>query len=316
MLELKPAFGRFRSAVSATKRNYSLLSELALVGVGFSAMWKQTQFLTECESLHRNAVWWSRLSHIHVAFDRKQFETSPGPYALKLVPDIIRKSGFQLKLLLDFAEYFHVDKNEVLCLYIRMAIGNREPDNSPKNTLPFYQQCIKRASKALTNKAAVRKLLLDGYHKMVSAYDYERMLFVFGLMVDLGKESAQQGNGPVMEWISLLGVLQHYERRIPPSQYERDFYLEQEIPALTDADNKLAEKRLPFHHLVFGDTLQVLTPELSKESVFKVAQIARLLPADLTADDIIVTFLQKLFAPGQNLPVFVDIQVISCAPIL
>ena len=308
MLELKPAFDRFRAAVSATKRNFPLLSELAHVGVGFSAMWKETTFLAECDTLHRNAVWWARLSHIHVPFDRKQFETSPAAYALKLVPDIIRKSKFDLQLLLDFGVYFHLDKNQVLAEYIRMAVGNREPDNTPKHTLSFYQKCVTSASKALDDTSGLQKMLLDEYHKMVSAYDFERLQFVFGLVIDLAKGSGRQAPVSVMEWISLLGVLQHYERRVAPAQYETDFIAELEAPSPTSDDLALSKTRLPFHHLVYGNPLEILSPELSKDSVFKVAQIARLLPADLTADDIIVTFLEKLFAPGQTLPVFADIQ--------
>ena len=81
----------------------------------------------------------------------------------------------------------------------------------------------------------------------------------------------------------VLGVLQRFARQQDIPESEMQFTCEELGQELTPLHHDLGCDRLPFHHLLFGDALDILKPELSLESVGKLLPLARLL--DLSTDD-------------------------------
>jgi hypothetical protein len=298
VLELAAAFKCYSSAVSATKRNFKQLSELAIVGAGFAKLHKEDALRGECEKLHGNARWWTRLSELSISFDRKQFEGgNAAEHAAKIAPLLIKNCGFDLQLVTDFAGHFGVDPDVVRVMYVRFAFQITDG----AQTARAYTELINDAIAVLDDKSATLEMLKAEYPNLINPYDYERLAFAFRTISELDAAvNTEETAAPSQQWLSLLGVLQHYNRQLPPSAYETEFCEElQVVPACASAN---AEERLPFHHLMFGEPLKILTPELSMESVFKLAPLARVLPAGLSPDDVIVTLVEKLYNAANGPP--------------
>ena len=73
------------------------------------------------------------------------------------------------------------------------------------------------------------------------------------------------------------------------------------MPAETlKACEGLANERLPFHVLAYGDALSVITPELCLETASSLSPLAKLLPGELKPDDFLVTLIKSLLHTEQE----------------
>lgn len=306
VLEMQPAFGCYQSAIVASKRNFRQLSELAIIGAGFSKLWKQVELRAECEKLHKNALWYTTLSELSISFDRKQFEgAAAAEHAGKIGPELIKKCGYNLKLVTDFADHFGMEVDLARVMYIRLAM--QIVDGAE---IGSYVDLVQEAVSSLEENTAAVAMLKGEYAQLINPYDYERLQYTFGLIAQM--DSAENDG---VQWLSLLGVLQRYKRQFEPSTYEVEFSDELDASAASArtsayAKGKTPSERLPFHHLLFGDALKILTPELSKDSVFKLAPLARVLPGGLTPDDVIVTLVKKLYDNDGAPPALGEIKTI------
>jgi hypothetical protein len=308
ILDRDPAFQVIAKALSTCKRNYARQSELFVIGAGFWKMSKGREQdpvrvdecekgQRECESIRKNVLWYARLTELGVPFEKKKLEGADKEFhATELAPALIEKSGYDLAATMEFVDHYGLDRDYLLLAYVQSAVAR--PHRYKKATLA--------AVGLLGEKSTVLGMLKADYASMVNPYDYERLEFVCELIDRLELEcgaNEDEPPAPTQDWLSLLGVLKMYTRTEPASAYETDFTLKNE---LLQAPAAVVAARLPFHHLVFGEPLLVLTPELSFESVFKLAPLAPVLPpvdgVQLTQDDIITALVTKLYAEPAVLP--------------
>eukprot|EP00050_Salpingoeca_kvevrii_P009112 m.307220 g.307220 ORF g.307220 m.307220 type:complete len:2402 (-) comp19836_c0_seq1:32-7237(-) len=298
VLPLEGAFKTFRASISQAKRNFRRISELAILGVGFSWLWQQQEFLEECNTLSKNAEWWHRLTAIGVAFDRKRYEQDTQAYTLKLVPLLLAKSGFDLALALEFADTYKLSRDAVVTEYIRLLlVSHTELDaKDPEADTAFssFHSKLLSATECVADPAALAVLIRDQCLFQVSPYHYARLQFVMNMLNHIATICPEPPSFQtfVQKGLLLLGVLRHYKRALAPSSYELGF-CEERVGSLDTLDAaNLRLTRLPFHQLVIGDPWKILRAELSLNTVAKLLPVARLL--NLSPDDFHVVVVEKL----------------------
>lgn len=310
-LPLKDSFERFRASVSSTKRNYGKLQQVAAVGVGFSTLWREAAFLKECRSLLKNSQWWDRLAGLGVPFDRKQFEGSPGSYVTKLMPAVLARSGSNLSLAKELAAAYGVSADEVTKHYLQLVLSSvaeetegdvdalAERPGSPLR-LATEQAC------SAEDKPEMMRVLMEECLPTVSPYAYGKLSFVLATVNEVNALATGAGEQPQSEeekeetarfaecaesWLMLLRVLRRYTREQSASAYENTFMDTLGCGKRAAKKDPLAERRLPFHHLVYGDPWKTLRPEISLSTMSKLLPVARLL--SLSTDNFLVEVIEK-----------------------
>ena len=286
LLDLQGGFARFRKAISATKKSYARLSELAIIGIGFAQLWSQDGFLQECQQLGKNASWWAELEALGVGFDRKQFEANSAASAEELLPALLQKSSFDFGLAQKFVAEYSVPADAYLATAISLVLTSSKAD---------YQSIVLAMLRQAEDKTIIFEALNDIHRSSVNPYDFERLKFVFNLAIQMNYEGSQ-GDPWARRGLMLLEILWHYERSAPASEYELELFeaMKSSFEA-PDALNPTNSARLPFHVLAYGDALKVVTPELRFHTIGQLCPLAQLLPEELTPDDFIVTLIQREF---------------------
>lgn len=178
-----------------------------------------------------------------------------------------------------FAKDYGVDEETLVEHLIPFLLQLQSPQQAtklqrqyePQSTPPLgYQSLIYEAIDRIDDKSRVVSVLERVHKTVVGPYDYEKLKFVFDLAVEL-QSNAEASSIGIASWAQtgqmLLEVMWHYKRLNPPSPYEIQF-LEENMA--TDGNTRvdrsdsvaaaIVKQRLPFHVLVYGDPLQVLTP--------------------------------------------------------
>ncbi|XP_048586472.1 kinetochore-associated protein 1 isoform X2 [Nematostella vectensis] len=283
-------------------QSYTKIKVLSQVGRVYAKFINDTKLEEACSALTRNALWGERLSAIKIyiqdVYNVNREEIS------QLLPKLIQDKSATVEMIKDFCRSFKVAEEEALLHYVKTLLlptANPLPQ-AQKPRLGHTPGISKGAEYEAKVDEVVQfipsqlllQLLMEILPK-VDQYDYTRLLYV----LNLAKRSTTGDTATVDEAISLLGYLVHYERVAPPSKYEINFLHtsksdEDKIPlSSTRPLSPLAQTRLPFHSLLYGDPWKVITPELSRETVPKLVGVAKILK--LSVDKMYLAAIQNLF---------------------
>ena len=303
IVSIQQGFTAFRESVSATKKDYSKLNELALVGVGFSIMWNQAVSLAECKQLRLTSQWSGRLTNLGVAFDRKSLEASLDQAILDLVPSIALKSKFDLALLKDLKGAFPALQSEIELKFVVSAFSSQaDEQRSSVNS----EALIGKLVNLVANKDLL-SMLAGNVLQSTNPYDYEKISVILkhiaSLEVIVGSD---EENDLTSRGTLLLRYLQVYERALPASDYESEFNKSMKLGSnASNARHAHWSKRLPFHSILFGDAWKIISTELTRLNISKLLPLAKIV--GIPQDGLIATAIEISFADDNALPEFDDV---------
>ncbi|KAK3734831.1 hypothetical protein QZH41_011747, partial [Actinostola sp. cb2023] len=225
---------------------------------------------------------------------------------MRLLPDMIQHKDINLELLLDFCRsFFFLIEEEALLMYVKMQLlppvamdTSCQGDNISARE---YEVNVHTVVPMIPPEPLVQ-LLIDVCTK-IDPYDYDRIMFVLKLTKDYAPPDI------VSLGIQLLEYLYIYERKAPPSKYEKSFTCsinaeDKDKVSRVYSDvvtmatiirplSHMSKTRLPFHPMLYGDPWKVVSAELSEETVPNLIGIANLLK--LSTDQMCLTAIQNLF---------------------
>lgn len=114
-LPQKIAFLRFRDSVSAINRDFHRLRQIAGSGLGAAALWQQRGFTVTIEALAKDAKWWEQLRLLRIPFSDDRYRAEDD-YKRGLVPEMLRKTCFDVATVLDFGRDYNIEGKRMLHL--------------------------------------------------------------------------------------------------------------------------------------------------------------------------------------------------------
>ncbi|KAJ1723734.1 hypothetical protein LPJ53_001959 [Coemansia erecta] len=315
MTPVAQAYHRLSGAMSHAGLLPARVVELANIGAACSSVWQQQALLDRCRSVAAAARWGEQLQLLRLAppFDITSLNAPTRDLLMPLVRPMLLRTGMDISAVLEFADAFRLDDSEVVLEYISLCCS--APGVSA------YQARVLAAVDEVANSKLLERTYVDCLENAVSAYDYERLLFVVEQLQALRPQDATLG-----KYQAVLHVLSSHERRAPPPHEEllvewartagarRQRSLEQQLPpALAGADAEagppldellkeypLAPARLPFHSLVNATPWATLLPELSAESVDALLPLAA--PLGLSEDDFYINLIDAMLKQWNAAP--------------
>jgi len=179
---------------------------------------------------------------------------------------------------------YEIDPVSFLATAISLLVSKGDVNDRADKVRNLVQTLLNRAP----DKDAVAETLDAVHRSSVSPYDYDRLRFIFQIVLQLETADSAWARRGIM----LLEIMSQYTRTAKATRIEID--LSDSIHSSSPSDNeKLRETRLPFHMLAYGDALKVITPELVFKTIGQLCPLAKLMPGGLTSDDFIVTLIQR-----------------------
>ncbi len=210
----------YQNALSTTQRDFVKLRELACLGIELGWAWRKNELLTHCLELERNAYWWDVLATLQVPFDHMNFRGGSGrldedggglhvtdSYAMSLVRLILKQSGGNMPLTLDFCAHYGVHRSHPLLLFVEQQLLDDNIASYKQDVLSVLsdikegEQLVKLLQNLLSIRFAdfpssslAKKHDLpssDGNSSSVSSTDYERLYFICSLLVELSQDEEE-----------------------------------------------------------------------------------------------------------------------------
>lgn len=292
-LSNREGFDSFSRALSPLFHEYERLAEVAQIGMDAALIWHQQTFYQECNMLHVNAQWWSRLSQLAVPFDYKLFRDSTcGPASLKrnstakstyqrqLLPTLLEKSGFNMALTLDFAQTYGVEEEFVYHLSIEAWLLHPKASQDSN-----YQLKVQEVSKYLPPEE-LHTLLTHQVLPKLSPTDYERIRFVCSVIPAAYQDSRIQDYMHIIDILSTFTCTNITTPSVQPPT-------ESSLTCQTGKGslNDIFSSRLPFHQLL-NDPWNILEKELNSITVKKLVALSH--PLRLDPDEFYVCVLKRM----------------------
>ncbi len=283
----KEALTIYQHALSTTQGDFVRLRELACLGIELGWAWRKNELLTHCLELERNAYWWDVLTELQVPFDHMSFGGGGGgsarldedgdsfhvmtdPYALSLVRLILKQSGGNMPLTLDFCAQYGIHRSHPSLIYVEQQLLDDNITSYKQDVLSVLpdikqqdeqQQLVKLLKRLLSirfadfpHAADVTKKhdspSSDGNSSCVSSTDYERLYFICSLLAELSQDEEEVKF--ITRGIEILVLLEN-----------------------TPLPNSF-EQRLPFQSLLL-DPWKTLSPFLTPEIMIKLIPLCLLL---------------------------------------
>ncbi len=283
----KEALTIYQHALSTTQGDFARLRELACLGIELGWAWRKNELLTYCVELERNAYWWDVLAELQVLFDHMNFGGGGGgsarldedgdsfhvmtdPYAMSLIRLILKQSGGNMPLTLDFCAQYGIHRSHPSLLYVEQQLLDDNITSYKQDVLSVLpdikqqdeqQQLVKLLKRLLSirfadflHEADVTKKhdspSSDGNSNCISSTDYERLYFICSLLAELSQDEEEVKF--ITRGIEILILL---ENTPLPSSFDR---------------------RLPFQPLLV-DPWKTLSPFLTPETMIKLIPLCLLL---------------------------------------
>lgn len=320
-----------RHAVKTSRQKYKKLAKLALLGCADALLWQNEEVFRECTQIHQNALWWNRLVLYDIPVKREQLSIAQPSFSF---PAILQKSDFDLSLCLDLAQDYGIRHELIYYAFIETLCTTKSIQALYTDT--FGKKTIRSDLKEnamyiiglLKDPETIADILVNKCFLAISPYDYERLAFVFDLLErvlkctnqDYGFEvrtatstaakqsqsSKQLGEKMTKNWNKekiiqtrlVRDVLTRFKRTQLPTTEEYIYTTDVLGQTVDDEQKQLSTCRLPFHHLIFGDALEVLKPELSLTSIDKLLPLAKLL--QISTDDMFTLVIGEALTKGLN----------------
>ncbi len=299
----KEAQAIYQHAISTTQRDFVRTRELACLGIELGWAWRKNELLTHCLELERSAYWWDVLATLQVPFDHMNFRGGSGrldedgdnslhvtdSYAMSLLRLILKQSGGNMPLTLDFCEHYGVDRSYPLLLFVEHQLLD---DN-----IASYKQDVLSVLSDIKEDEALVKLLQnllrirgppdfstlteakkhnlsssDGNRSSrVSSTDYDRLYFICSLLAELSQDAEEVKF--ISHGMEILVLLEN-----------------------TPLSNSL--ERIPFQSLLF-DPRKTLSPFLTPETIIKLIPLCLVL--DLHIGECYLKMVQTMYETADKM---------------
>ncbi|XP_078000948.1 kinetochore-associated protein 1-like [Glandiceps talaboti] len=281
VLPQQKTLDKLQSICSSTGHNYTKIMAISKVGKKLAQYYQDPELLASFAKLGTKATWGHKLEQLQITF-RDAFSSDQTQDYQNLLPQIIQHGD--VEMFKDYCRAFNLHEESALLLYVETLL--LPPRSTAKNEPPALDKgLVIYVLNHVSNKEALQlklNLILD----QVNFYDYERIDFLLGVIKNdcpLSEEEVKT----VDQGLKLLEYLTVYTRCSKASQYEVAYrYKTEEDQLLHDSESlpHLAETKLPFHPLMYGNPWKIVTPELNADSVcnlLPVAEVLKLSPEKL-----------------------------------
>lgn len=181
-LEQVDAFNAFKRQISRENvaKDFNRFQQLALIGSDAARAWQQIAFLHQCVELEGNARWWHYLNLLGIECDHKAFQSERRDltYIRRLVPALIEKSNYDFYMVLEFTRHYQIDDNYPSLAYVEALLLKKGESTDDLE----YQDKIVGVLEDIHDQHLV-SLLLKSIPK-ISGFDYDRLAFVFRLLLE------------------------------------------------------------------------------------------------------------------------------------
>lgn len=271
-LDQKAAFKAFREQISRenVSKDFNRFQQLALIGADTARVWRQIAFLHQCVELEGNARWMHYLNLLGIKCDHKRFQSDNRDldYIRSLVPELITRSSYDIYTVLEFTQHYQIDDSYPSLLYIEALLLDKEM--SQDGNIDYQDRIVGVLQDV--HKDHLVTLLLKTLPK-ISGIDYERLQFVFRVLLDY---TSHKQKHEVERRIEVLHVLKN-----------------QKIVFHNREDSQFASDELlvNFHELI--DTPRdILAAVLSEHNYNTLASIA--IPLCLEPDELEILLLKNM----------------------
>ncbi len=286
----KEALNIYQHALSTTQGDFVRLRKLACLGIELGWAWRRNELLTYCLELEGNAYWWGVLTELQVPFDHTNFCGGGGsgkldedgdsfrvmaadPYAMSLVCLILKQSGGNMPLALDFCAQYGIHSSYPSLIYVEQQLLDDTITSYRQDVLSVLpnikqdeqhqQQLVKLLKRLLSIKFAdvqCGEASVPKKHDLpssngsvvncVSSTDYERLYFICSLLAEVSQDEEE-----VKLCTRGMEILVLLENTPLPSSFDQ---------------------RIPFQSLLF-DPWKTLSPFLMPETMIKLIPLCLLL---------------------------------------
>ncbi|KAL3662180.1 hypothetical protein V7S43_012980 [Phytophthora oleae] len=176
-MKQEDAFHAFRRQISRenVSKDFNRFQQLAFIGADAARAWQQIAFLHQCVELEGNARWWHYLNLLDIECDHKAFQSERRDlqYIRRLVPTLMTRSNYDFYTVLEFTRHYQIEDSFPSLVYTEALLQGDFPD---------YQDKIAGVIDEI-HEQHLTKLLLKSIPK-VSGQDYDRLLFIFRLLLE------------------------------------------------------------------------------------------------------------------------------------
>ncbi|KAG6594294.1 uncharacterized protein IUM83_17834 [Phytophthora cinnamomi] len=180
-MEQEDAFHAFRRQISRENvaKDFNRFQQLAFIGADAARAWQQIAFLHQCVELEGNARWWHYLNLLGIECDHKAFQSERRDlqYIRRLVPALITRSNYDFYTVLEFTRHYQIDDSFPSLVYAETLLLKEAATTNLE-----YQDKIVGVIEDIHEQHLV-KLLLKSIPK-ISGHDYDRLLFIFRLLLE------------------------------------------------------------------------------------------------------------------------------------
>lgn len=287
MLSMKQedAFHTFRRQISRENvaKDYNRFQQLAFIGADAARAWQQIAFLHQCVELEGNARWWHYLNLLGIECDHKAFqiERRDLQYIRRLVPTLITRSNYDFYTVLEFTRHYQIEDSFPSLVYTEALLLEESATTNLE-----YQDKIAGVIEDIHEQHLV-KLLLKSIPK-ISGLDYDRLLFIFRLLLENTSYREREEVKRRVEVLRNLKEFAAYQTR-GDSKSDRHFDDQLQIGnGVASASNTTIQgdemdNRISFHELI-AEPREVLARLVTKEnfnSLIGLAEPLRLEPDEL-----------------------------------
>ncbi|KAE9348139.1 hypothetical protein PF008_g7485 [Phytophthora fragariae] len=293
-MKLEDAFQAFRTQISRENiaKDFYRFQQLAHIGADAARAWQEIAFLHQCVELEGNARWWHYLNLLGIECDHKAFQSKRRDlqYIRSLVPTLITRSNYDFYTVLEFTRHYQIDDNFPSLVYAETLLLEASATTNLE-----YQDKIVGVLEDIHEQHLI-KLLLKSIPK-VSGQDYDRLLFIFRLLLE---NTSYRGRNEVERRIDVLrnlkafAALQGKGKGNPTENHDQEVAVDSEASCkstISMQGGKASGTRISFHDLI-ADPSEVLAQLVTKENFSALIGLAE--PLRLEPDELQMLLLKNM----------------------
>ncbi|KAG7377208.1 hypothetical protein PHYPSEUDO_012025 [Phytophthora pseudosyringae] len=294
MLSMKQedAFHAFRRQISRENvaKDFNRFQQLAFIGADAARAWQQIAFLHQCVELEGNARWWHYLNLLEIECDHKAFQSERRDlqYIRRLVPTLITRSNYDFYTVLEFTRHYQIEDSFPSLVYAESLLLEEAATTNLE-----YQDKIAGVIEEIHDQHLM-KLLLKSIPK-IRGQDYDRLLFIFRLLLD---NTSYRGREEVERRVEVLSNLKAFAAFQAKSDSKTSEKFEIPIGNGVNTESNSANradkpdsKKVSFHELI-AEPRDVLARLVTKENFNVLIGLAE--PLRLEPDELQMLLLKNM----------------------
>jgi hypothetical protein len=287
-LEQKDAFTAFRRQISRENvaKDFNRFQQLAFIGADTARAWQQIAFLHQCVELEGNARWWHYLNLLDIECEHKAFQSDQRDleYIRSLVPQLITRSSYDFYTVLEFTRHYQIDDSFPSLLFVEALLLDKDASSGGLE----YQDRIVGVLEDIHDQHLIA-LLLKTLPK-ISGTDYDRLLFVFRLLLE---HTSYSGIAEVDRRIEALHILKAHHISIKKKHAKLRQLSHTQEHAVGQSASHAGDESFSIHfHDIIAKPREVLSDVLTDENYNLLAGIAA--PLRLEPDELEIILLKNM----------------------